>query len=316
MPLGYRYTAKADGGGKLLADPYEAQAVRRMFDLFLQGLSYNAILKDIQSNFPMPYRGQKNKGSWVASVLQNRIYIGQQYFKGEYYPSDAERIVSEDVFWAVQRELARYQEQLDSNLRKPRHRGHLLTGLIWCGCCGARFCYKDRVYNTKTKGSVVYSKYVCMVKDKRPSECKESVSWKASDLEQAVLSRVQSLRFDELAVDMDTSADELNAIKVRVDAITEKLDKLIDLYTLGTLPLEAIQRRSADYISERDKLVERMRTIQESSSTARLEAFKTAMMNAAGIDTLDEQGQRDVLRSMIRRITVYPGRPVELEWNI
>ena len=74
----------------------------------------------------------------LKTLLSNRHYIGEVSFAGQWYPGKHEPIIDKDLFDKVQLRLAQYDEV-------PRcSREHLLTGLVYCGRCGARYFYMSK----------------------------------------------------------------------------------------------------------------------------------------------------------------------------
>lgn len=318
LPFGYRYISKSgDQGGRLVPDDMEAQAVRRMFELFLEGNTYANILRKVRAEYPLPGRGEKNKGSWTASILRNRIYIGEMYFKGQYYRGDFEHIVPDDVFWAVQKKIAEYQQELDANRKLPQHRGHMLTGFIYCGCCGSRMSYKSVPYTRKGDGVLTsYNSYCCAEKQRAGVRCPDSKQWVARELEDVVLTSVENLKLDEIQQTIPSNSPEISALEKRIATIDRQQEKLVELFTLGTISIEAIQKQSASLVAEREKLEERIDILRAADDSVSQAKFLEAVKKSSEIRTMDESQQRDLLRSLIKRLTVYPDRSVEIQWNI
>ncbi len=73
IPFGYMMR-----GGKYIAEPAETEAVRQMFDMYLNGMS----LKAIAAEMTVPYN--KNKVSWninmVSRILENKRYLGDDIY--------------------------------------------------------------------------------------------------------------------------------------------------------------------------------------------------------------------------------------------
>ncbi|MCQ2079062.1 MAG: recombinase family protein [archaeon] len=96
-PYGYRYA-----NGKLLVVEYEAEVVRRIFDMHLSGSSLGAIVNSlINSNIPT-----KNGGTWtrmtVWKILHNPLYAGVLRWDGRNYGTDnLPAIVSRSTYEAV-----------------------------------------------------------------------------------------------------------------------------------------------------------------------------------------------------------------------
>ena len=79
IPFGYMMR-----GGRYIAEPAESEAVRQIFDMYLNGMSLKAIAADIT----VPYN--ENKPLWnknmVSRILENKRYLGD-----DTYPQIIER---------------------------------------------------------------------------------------------------------------------------------------------------------------------------------------------------------------------------------
>ena len=82
IPFGYMMR-----GGKYLAEPAESEAVRQIFEMYLNGMS----LKSISAEMTVPYN--KDKVLWnknmVSRILENKRYVGD-----DTYP----QIIEQDTF--------------------------------------------------------------------------------------------------------------------------------------------------------------------------------------------------------------------------
>ena len=133
----------------------EAKVVRRIFSLFLQGMTAHGIAKLLtEDGIPTPGHKTKWSARTVSSILSNEKYKGdallqksytvdfltkkQRRNNGEiqqyYVEGNHEAIIAPEIFDMVQRELA---------LRKPganRHSGvRVFSGTVYCAECGGLY---------------------------------------------------------------------------------------------------------------------------------------------------------------------------------
>lgn len=73
----------------------------------------------------------------MLTVLTNRAYVGEIFFRGRYHPAPHPRLVEAKVFEAAQAVLESRGE--DMALRRTNGSEYLLTGLLVCQKCGKRF---------------------------------------------------------------------------------------------------------------------------------------------------------------------------------
>ena len=139
--------------GELVVNPKEAEIVKQIFDLYLNGFGTQSIADILNS--------QTQKSNWTSSyvslILKNEKYIGDQLFqkrfttetmpfkqvrnKGEmpqyYYSNRHEPIISREVFEQVQAVLESHQ-RYDSGVNYNR----VLARKIHCGECGATYKFR------------------------------------------------------------------------------------------------------------------------------------------------------------------------------
>ena len=111
VPLGYRCIDK-----KLEIVPEEAEAVRTIFELYLQLGSMGALLTEldrraIRTKVNHRRNGQKSGGirfgvGSLAHLLKNRFYVGEVIYRGEVHRGEHEPILTRDLFEAVQAKRA------------------------------------------------------------------------------------------------------------------------------------------------------------------------------------------------------------------
>lgn len=135
IPIGYDYK-----DGKIVTNEYERLQVETIYKMFLDGANYSTIMRHLQS------KGYTHKyGPWktivtVKCVLANPVYIGKVKYAGEYYDGQHEKIIDEDTFYKVQKRIDEVTRGLTDHWKSPFVATKLLTGMIWCGDCGARYC--------------------------------------------------------------------------------------------------------------------------------------------------------------------------------
>ena len=180
--LGYRYK-----NGQYVIEPKEADIVRRIFREYLAGKGDMAIIAQLNKEGIATRCGNKWSKHSVIRILKNYTYTGnlllQKYYREDhltkndvinhgqlpqYHVVNAhEAIISMEDFLAVQEEIARRAaKHAPANKTYTNH--YPYTGLITCGCCGARYSRKVThggpvwictTYNTQGK-SVCPSKAV------------------------------------------------------------------------------------------------------------------------------------------------------------
>ena len=149
-PIGYDYI-----DGELVVNETEAQQVRDVYAFYAMGLSVSEISRRMD--------GCKTKhGDWshtstIGNVLDNPLYAGTVHFDGTKGKGLHTPIVSVNIDKRV--------KALRANLRRSAgivDSPYLLTGLIYCASCGARYFPQKR-----PNGRVVYSCHSRAKKNKK-----------------------------------------------------------------------------------------------------------------------------------------------------
>lgn len=123
VPWGYYYDRN---DGILHPDPEQAEMVRRAYDMYIDGYSCDSISKILG------FKGERI----VIQILKRKSNIGLIEYKGEIYKGLHEPIVDEKIFYRVQELMEKRSTNSYIN------HDNLLTGLCWCGYCGARMRYQ------------------------------------------------------------------------------------------------------------------------------------------------------------------------------
>jgi len=166
-PLGYDLDKV---NHKLIVNQDEAKIVREIFDLYLEKRSLLSVAMALnEKNYKTKsYTSEKNnkfggirfKSTGVQLTVKNALYSGRVSYKGQLYPGQQERIVSDDVFKEA-------QEIITNNRRERKIAGNtknvgLLNHILHCKACDSTMYY---IYTVKGKNK--YNYYLCMNAQKR-----------------------------------------------------------------------------------------------------------------------------------------------------
>src|SRR5262245_25872460 len=133
VPLGYASIKK-----KLVVVPEEAETVRLIFQRYLELGSIRTLMADldrkgVRTRSQLLADGQSRGGirfgvGPLAHLLQNRLYVGEIFYREAVHAGEHEPIVDRKLFEAVQAKLAH-----SATVRKVRFRGSptILTGRIF-----------------------------------------------------------------------------------------------------------------------------------------------------------------------------------------
>lgn len=252
-PTGYDYT-----DGELVVNEYEAMQIREVFDRFINGQSINSIRKHMSENYTNKY-GNWSSHALVLNILRNDIYIGMVKFKGVSYPGRHEPIITKDTFEMAQ-QLLTSEEREDSKTiyqKTPFKANNLLSSIIYCKHCGARFSGNHGNY-------VCYSRGKTNKRQIKDPNCKNK-RWDIQKLDNIITDEILKLAFDEDYINELAKKSESKEVKVDVSKVSERIEnidkqiaKLIDLYQVSGISIEQISDRIAKLKQEKDAISEKL----------------------------------------------------------
>ena len=164
IPYGYDYDAEQG----ILIPNGDADTVARMYRWYLQGYSP----AEIAELTGFRYDRQ------ITQILKRITNTGKIPFRGRIYPGRHKAIISEEIYTKTLLEMER---RSGSNWNME---GNLLTGLVYCGHCGAKMRYQK--WGQRGHKLVCYSRQGSksyLVKD---PDCPQEHIW-ADEVEDAVV---------------------------------------------------------------------------------------------------------------------------------
>lgn len=279
-PFGYDY----DPSQGILVPNSDAERVEKAYRLYLEGLSAARIAQIL---------GFKHDKQ-VRDLLRRRSNLGLIEYNGREYPGRHRPIVSRELFDRVQQMLARRSD--NRQVLSDR----LLTGLVYCGRCGARMRYQK--WGKAGYRLVCYSQQSSKQYLIRDPACDNPRPW-AQEVEEAVLRDLFS-RAVEPAAEQAEPLDALKDLRQQRAAASRRLSRLYALYAA------AEDEVLLDSIREHKKALDRLDQLigREQGERARREDRRARqgrireLSEAWPLMTADER--RAVLRELIDRIEV------------
>lgn len=304
-PTGYDYV-----DGKLLVNEYEAIQVREAFDSFLNGKSINAIYRDLNARYTTAWTATK-----VRNVLKNSVYIGKVKFYGEEYQGTHTPLIDDATFLAAARlfQSPARENAKTTSQKNPFRAGYLLSGLVFCGLCGARYSVVHGYYKC-------YSRSKCTKKFIMDPDCKND-NWRIEDLNAVVVSQVDALLANPDALQETLAAAQqekrvrVNKAKLRrrCSEIDAQIEKLIELYQVSAIPMHTVTTRVNQLSEEKSALETQLAAPDEIPA---VELFlQAADRYRSGFHDGDTDKKRALLSALIDRITV-TRQSVQIHWRI
>lgn len=321
-PIGYDFI-----DGKLAVNEYEALQVQLIFKMFLDGETINGISKYMHEHYKNKYSSYKDS-SQTGTILKNKLYIGKIKYKGKEYDGVHEPIIDDETFNRVQARYKEISSKWSEHYRSPYHGKYLLSGLLFCGNCGARYFVA-----TSRRKDKRYAYYKCYSRDgnstmKKMDGCKNP-NYKVEVLDQAVLDEIKKLKLDPDYIDQIIAADrsedlgennDLLILKNKLTEIENKINKLMDLYTLGTIPFSDIGDRIKPLYEEKDQLETEIQKYQVQIKTpdvlSKSDTKDILNRYADQIDTADLSVKRELVQALIRKIEIGSERnTIKIYWK-
>ena len=292
VPFGYDY----DQSSGILVPNADAPRVRQMYQLYLKGWSAQRIAGLMGLKYD----------KLVTQILTRKSNIGIITYKGEEYKGLHQPIVPEELFYLVQ---DRMRDRSVKNRTAAGHR-HLLTGLVYCGACGARMRYirwGKQGYKLRCYGRDPSKPHM-----RRGENCQAEAVW-AEDLEEQVLHDLFQVSA-RLGEEKELLPDPMTQLEGEMERLESKLRRLYQLFAEGEDPVLVDAVRQV----RRQLEVLRQEYAAEEATRRRATRLEELRDQAAGIrdawPCLTQEERQTVIRDCVDRIVVN-GPEVEIYYT-
>ena len=330
-PLGYDVDRSTM---KLIINEKEAEAVRLIFSMYLEGQGYGKIIDKLNFLNYKTKRGNPFGKNSLHEILRNEKYTGTYIYNRTSNPtgkkynrhklkSDDEiirvenmhpAIISKEDFERISLKMADNKKNASSHTAKEVY---LLSGKVFCGECGSKYVGINRAAHDH---SPQYIGYRCSRKN-GSLKCKNS-EIRREALELFVLDKLANYLFsDEMSERLykghavfffskTTGAkQELERVRKEIDTLSKDVEKLIDLM------LQTNSAAMADKLEEkeahREKLREREEELNHTAfATIYPKSFYTKAIKTARKRLAEGKLQRtkDIIKQFVEAVTVYRDR--------
>ena len=283
VPFGYDYDPNKD----ILVPNEHAEDVRQIFDLYLQGYSTTQLAKMFD------VAGDRH----ITNILDRVTYLGKINFNGEILDGLHEPIIDEQTWNLVQ------EERRKRSTKGIVTSSYLLTGLIYCGKCGARMRYQKWGKN----GLKIYC---CSQQHSRPEfvvdpDC-DNMKLDACDVEDVVIKDLfnytrQNKRID---TEINVKVTALQTLKQKYDIVSGRIKRLYNLYAQdgNALLLETINenKKELEEISRQIENEKKLSTVVNELN----EKNKTIETIEDSWDSMSIKDRQKAVRICIDRIEI------------
>lgn len=314
--IGYDYNPETGG---LEVNEYEAMMVRELFDLVLARHPLNAIATMLNK------KGYKTKyGPWNSTTVRyaclNKVYIGKIKHKGIWYEGLHDGIIPEDMFEKVGKIMEERQVKYERYKPSKRYNSPL-GGMIWCKHCNTKYSWR---LNGKNKDGSRRAYYTCYSRAKADPklvvnpDCKNK-NYRDYVLEEIIYNEIRKLKtdksyFDELRDSVDNT-EKIELIKKRIESVDSQISRMMDLYSLGTIDLNAIKGKIEPLNQEKTSLQDELESlevelpsIEKETIMALVDTFEKVLAEGNSMDI------HDAIMELIDFIEI-DGEDILINWN-
>lgn len=338
-PLGYDVDTVSK---KLIINPSEAEAVKLIYSMYLDGYGYSEIIFRLNQGGFKTKKGNQFRKNSIYEILKNEKYTGIYIYNksaakgadGTYnrhkYKADDEiiripdgtpQIISQKDFDKVQIKLK--QRQRKTATYKAKHE-YLLTGKIQCGICGSIYVGNARKAN---KTHPEYVSYRCSRKNGSLKCTNKEI--RKDVIENIVLSRLADYFFDESVLNdlskayneyiasQDTSLNRrIQGIEDDLSDINKQINNIVNVVaqtgsTALTDKLKELEQEKAEKSYVLSSLQEQLHSEKIDDDSLK-KAFQKAknMLKNGNLAT-----QKLIINTYVNCVKLYPDK-IEIVFNL
>ena len=310
VPFGYQVREK-----KLLPREDRAPIVKEIFEKYAAGVSKKEICDDLNRRGIRTYAGCPFTKASLETMLKNKKYIGIFSYGDMSYEDEEIRLISDELFYKVQRKLAAIKRAPAENKAKVEY---LLRGKAFCGHCGTRMVGESG----RSKTGDVHYYYACGKKKKshtcsKKNEQKGFLEWYV--VEQTMAYILHPARLDQIAdavlnaYDQEFNTDEIKGMEKELARIEKEANAAVD-FIVATDRAELRER----YQAKLEQLEDRKADIQSQLSKLKIavsirythEQVVAWLKTICRGDPTDEVFQRRIIDVFINSVYVYDDKIV------
>lgn len=210
VPFGYDY----DSQQGILIPNKDAEKVKQIYELYLKGYAPQPIANILGLKYDR----------LVIQILKRKSNYGVIEYNGQIYQGKHEPIISKEIYDLTMQEMQRRSEKYTGQS------SHLLTGLLYCGKCGAKMRYQK--WGNSGNKLVCYSQQTSKKYLIKNPDCDQEKIW-AEDIEDAVIQTLFSLQEKEKQNKKSIETTSLvETLQKQKEEYETQLKRLYNLYAI------------------------------------------------------------------------------------
>ena len=282
IPFGYDY----DSEQGILVPNDDAEKVKKIYDLYIQGYSAQNIANILGLKYDR----------LAIQILRRKSNYGIIEYNGEEYQGKHEPLISKETYDIAMNEMLR------RSISKVTTSNYLLTGLVYCGKCGAKMRYQKWGKNG--------SKLICYSQQKskpylvKDPNCNQEKLW-ANDIEEFVVNTLFQLKErEDTNTDITIVDSKIDVLNNQREELERKIRKLYNLYA------ESDDDILLDTINENKKKLMVIKKnieceIKQKNINTNIEQLKNNIESLEDKwDYMTQQEKQNIVRFLIDKITI------------
>ena len=311
IPIGYDYE-----DGKLIPNEYEAMQINEIADMFLENTPLRTLATIVTE------KGYKTKyGEWDAKairrVITNPVIIGMTKHRDKFYKGEHLPIMSQEKFEKIIDLMEKRKEKYGTGAKPFKS---LLGGMIYCKHCGGRYARQGN------GGGIYY--YSCYSRNKsqkkmiKDPNCKNK-NYRALDLDFMIISAITQLALDPDYIDQlredkpkNDVSEKIKTINTEIENIDKQISNMMDLYALGNMPLDVINKKVTDLNSTKTALEKELDSlnIPDTDEGGMTTEQIQNLANLINDKELTIEEKREIVQSLIYYIEI-DGENIDVHWK-
>ncbi len=282
LPYGYDY----DKNKGILVKNERAEDVKKMYEMYIDGYSAGRIAENIGIRYD----------SLVKNILKSKINCGIIEYNGVEYDGLHEPIVDKKTYDTAMEIMSR------KGKKYVRTSKNLLTGIIFCGVCGAKMRYQK--WGNAGKKICCYSQQSdkdYMIKNKNCDNTKNF----ADEVERLVVGELFKMSLDSdriLTERVKNGSENYDMLERRIEENEKKISNLLNFIAKG-IAVKETEEKISSLISENDNI--RLRMENSEKLKKNINSFRERITGLSDIwADLDDEKRRAIILSLVDRIVI------------
>ena len=292
-PVGYLNDRKSR---TIIKDEGKAPFIKRIFELYSTG---KFPLEEIRNKInPLGLTGRLNKPLSVSqyqTTLKNPLYYGMFRYRDELYEGTHEPIITKKLFDRCQEVMHRRGKP------KKKQEDFALRGLMRCGECGRMITaelQKGHTYYRCTKRLTICSQRY--LREEKLAKQIKTVLQKVSLCDDWTAKILGELTKDKNKAIQSSRPHQQN-LQSKIDAINNKINRLIDIYLEGNISLDEYRRKKEEFLIKKKELQERFRDFADEGNNW-FEPAKEFVTSLSRAHSIAREGNLESQKEFLEKI--------------